>query len=44
MKALVIALALIVGGIKLGCVAFDSTVETAQQSNTAQMIKARHTL
>lgn len=44
MKALVIALALIVGGIKVGCVAFDGAVETAQQTNTAQMIKAHQAL
>ena len=44
MKTLIVLTALVVGGIQLGFKAFDAGVETAQQSHTAEMIKARHAL
>ncbi|BAN51513.1 hypothetical protein PCA10_p1290 (plasmid) [Metapseudomonas resinovorans NBRC 106553] len=44
MKTLIVLTALVVGGIQLGLKAFDSGVATAQQSHTAEMIKARHSL
>ena len=44
MKTLIVLTAIIVGGIQLGLKAFDSGVATAQQSPTAEMIKARHSL
>ncbi|WP_303046399.1 hypothetical protein [Aquipseudomonas alcaligenes] len=44
MKALVIAIAVVVGGIQIGCKAFDATVASAQDSQVAQAIKARQAL
>lgn len=44
MKTLIVLTAIVVGGIQLGFKAFDAGVETAQQSHTAEMIKARHAL
>lgn len=41
MKTLLICAALIVGGIQLGCKLFDGAIETAQESHTAQLIKAQ---
>ncbi|WP_256657391.1 hypothetical protein [Pseudomonas sp. 2FE] len=41
MKTLIILSALVVGGIQLGCAAFDSGVASVQQSHTAELIKAR---
>ena len=43
-KSLIVLTALVVGGIQLGLKAFDSGVATAQQSQTAEMIKTRHSL
>lgn len=44
MKTLIIAVLLVVGGIHAGFSAFDAGVASAQQSETAQNIKARHVL
>lgn len=44
MKTLIVLTAIVVGGIQLGFKAFDAGVETAQQSHTAEMIKARNAL
>ena len=44
MKKNIVPTAIVVGGIQLGFKAFDAGVETAQQSHTAEMIKARHAL
>ncbi len=44
MKALVIAIAVVVGGIQLGFTAFDAGVASAEQSQVAQSIKARQAL
>lgn len=42
MKTFIIALAVIVGGIQFGSKAFDVAQESAQQSQTAQLIQERH--
>lgn len=42
MKTLIIALAVVVGGIQLGSKAFDVANESAQQSTTAQLIQDRY--
>jgi len=44
MKTLVIALAVVFGGIQLGFKAFDAGVASVQQSEVAQNIKARQAL
>lgn len=44
MKTFIILAALVVGGIQLGLKAFDASVETAQQSHTAELIKARNAI
>lgn len=41
MKALVIAICVIVAGVQVGSKAFDLAAESAQQSKTAELIKAR---
>lgn len=44
MKTIIVLAALVVGGIQLGFKAYDSGVQTAQQSHTAELINARHAL
>lgn len=44
MKALVIAIAIVVGGIQLGFTVFDAGVASAEQSQVAQNIKARQSI
>lgn len=44
MKALIIAIAVVVGGIQLGFTAFDAAVASAEQSQVAQSIKARQAI
>ncbi|EPG2634341.1 hypothetical protein L4P19_004625 [Pseudomonas aeruginosa] len=44
MKTIIVLIAIVVGGIQLGFKVFDAGIETAQQSHTAEMIKARHAL
>lgn len=44
MKALVIALVAVVGGIQIGFKAFDAGVASVQDSQVAQNIKARQAL
>lgn len=41
MKALIIAVVIIVGGVQIGSKAFDAVQASAQQSQTAELIKAR---
>lgn len=42
MKTLLICAIVIVGGIQLSFKLFDGAVESAQNSHTAQLIKAQH--
>ncbi len=44
MKALVIAIAVIVGGVQLGFTVFDAGIASAEQSQVAKNIKARQAL
>lgn len=44
MKAIIIAVVLIVAGVQVGSKAFDVVQASAQQSQTAELIKTRHAL
>ncbi|MCG8910989.1 hypothetical protein [Pseudomonas sp. DP-17] len=44
MKILAVIVALTVGGIQVGCGLFDRTLETAKQSQTASLVKARQNI
>jgi len=44
MKALVIAVVVVVGGIQIGCKAFDAGVASIQDSQLAHNIQARQAL
>lgn len=44
MKALIIAVLLVVGGIHIGFSAYDAGVASVQKTETAQTIKARQAL
>ncbi len=44
MKTLAVIVALTVGGIHVGCGLFDRTLETAKQSQTASLVKARQNI
>lgn len=41
MKTLLVLCALVVGGVKLGCMAFDAGLETVQQSQVAKQLQVR---